>query len=286
MNLRLKQSTGKTEIGLHTGQHYEGDGEKFSMDIYRGFSFNKKGHISIASSILIREPTYRGGMYDGTVYKKIPPNSNFDDSVRIRVEDESIIAARNFDRKKVIGNIGNIQQLNAGILLNGAYKIKSNAELFGMVAFNYKKVRRESEYRFPKDSTVVNPSLYPDGFGPISTPNTKDVSAIAGIRGETKNKWYWEVSSSFGRNNLIRKISNTNNPSQSYLGKEAQTSFHPGKLIYNQLTNNINLTRKFTGLPDNITLFNIGCGAEWRWENFKTKAVILLRGMIQILHSI
>ena len=279
MNFRLKQSTGKTEIHLNNGQYYKGDGEKYSLDIYHGFLLNKKslpagrqGFISIAGSIQFRKPTYRGGRYEGTVYKTIPENASIDDSMRIRKEDDSIIAARNFDFRKVIGNIGNIQQLNAGILLNGAYKIKSNAELFGTLTFNYKKVRRESEYRFPKDSDVINFSLYPDGFGPISTPNTRDVSAITGIRGETKNKWHWELTSSFGRNKLIRHISNTNNPSQSYLGKDAQTNFHPGKLIYNQLTNNINLTKSFTGLPDNINLFNIGCGAEWRWENFRTKA--------------
>ena len=260
INLRLKKSTGKTEIRLNHGQYYKGDGDKYSLDVYRGFSLEEKGFISIAASGLFREPSYRGGIFDGKVYSND------------KTKDDSIITANNFDRRKVISNIGNIQQLNAGLLLNSEYKITNNTELFGTAAFNYKKVRRESEYRLPKDSNNVNHALYRDGFGPISTPNTRDISAIAGIRGKTKNKWQWEITSSFGRNQLISHISNTNNPSQSYLGKDAQTSFDLGKQIYNQLTNNINLSKKFTGLPNNINLLNIGCGIEWRWENFKTKA--------------
>ena len=245
LNLRLKKTIGKTEIRLHNGQYYEGDGEKYSLDFYRGFSLRKKGFISIASSTIFRKPTYRGGIYDGLIYLNFPRNpTSAADSARIREEDNIIIKSRNFDRRKIISNVGNIQQLNVGILLNGSYKITSNAEIFATLAFNDKNTRRESEYRFPKDSNVVNHVLFPDGYGPVSTHQIRDVSTIVGIKGKIKNGWRWELISSQGKNKLISQISNTNNPSQNYMGKDAQTKFKVGQQIYSRLTNNFNLSKR------------------------------------------
>ena len=45
INTRLKESTGKTSLSLHLGQHYKGDGEKFKLGIYRGFDLNKKKRV-------------------------------------------------------------------------------------------------------------------------------------------------------------------------------------------------------------------------------------------------
>ena len=59
------------------------------------------------------------------------------------------------------------------------------------------------------------------------------------------------------KNKLISQISNTNNPSQNYMGKDAQTKFKVGQQIYSRLTNNFNLSKNFAALPSNINLLNI-----------------------------
>jgi hypothetical protein len=43
---------------------------------------------------------FRGGEYKGTVYKNIPPGTSYADSIRIRIEDDSVIKARGFDRMR------------------------------------------------------------------------------------------------------------------------------------------------------------------------------------------
>ncbi len=40
-----------------------------------------------------------GGEFKGTAYKNIPPTASQIDSIRIRAQDDSIIRARNFNRR-------------------------------------------------------------------------------------------------------------------------------------------------------------------------------------------
>jgi iron complex outermembrane receptor protein len=276
INIELKQSTGHTSVRLHAGQYYKGDGEKFSFGINHGIAIGKNksaggGFLNISGDFRYRNPTYRGGEYIGSVYYDI---NRYPDSMRnsMLALDNQTIKDRNFDRKAVIGNIGNLKILTAGALVNGVYHLSHHTELFWTAAYTDRTVSREAEYRFPKFPNQVNLALYPDGFQPMSKPNTADISAIVGIRDKIKNGWHWNISSSFGNNTLTSRVSNSNNATQSHLlGKNAQTSFYRGKQIYNQLTNNINFVKSLSKLPGKMTLWSIAFGAEWRLENFQTK---------------
>ncbi|MBD0284586.1 MAG: TonB-dependent receptor [Flavisolibacter sp.] len=272
INIRLKESTGKTSIQLHTGQYYKGDGEKFSFGINRGISLNKRGFLNVSGDFRYQAPTFRGGEYQGTVYKSYPSGATRNDSILIKAQDDSIIRARGFNRRSVFENIGNSKIVRAGFLVNGGYSISNHTELFWTAAVNQRKVWRDVINRFPKNPNQVNLVLFPDGFQPKTNNNTIDVSAIAGVKGDTKNEWYWNFTSSYGQNALSSGVTNSNNASQSYLGKEAPTSFYTGKTIYQQLTNNINFTKRYTRFTGNIKSLNIAIGGEWRVENYRNSA--------------
>ena len=107
INIQLKKSTGKTSIQLHTGQFYEGDGEKLSLGINRGISLNKKGFLNFSASFRYQAPTYRGGEYSGTVYKNYPANASSADSIKTKAQDDSIVNARGYNRKSDLDNVGN-----------------------------------------------------------------------------------------------------------------------------------------------------------------------------------
>ena len=269
INIRLKESTGKTSIRFQTGQYYKGDGEKFSFGINHGFSLNKKGFVNFSADYRYQAPTFRGGEYQGTVYRNLPSGATPFDSIVVKAIDDSIINARGFNRKSVIDNIGTLKIISGGFLVNGGYSISNHTKLFWTANVNGRKVWRDGLYRFPKNPSQVNLALYPDGFQGRSNPNTLDVSAIAGIKGETKNNERWEVSSSYGKNTLSSSVKNSNNASQSYLGKEAPTSFYTGKQVYQQLTNNINFSEKYTSQAKSL---NAAVGAEWRVENYYNSA--------------
>jgi iron complex outermembrane receptor protein len=270
INIQLKETTGKTSIQLHTGQFYKGDGEKLSFGINSGISLNKKGFLNFSASYRYQAPTYRGGEYSGTVYENYPANATPSDSIAIKVRDDSMVKGKNFDRKTVADNIGNLKTISAGLLVNGGYAINNRTEVFLTASLNERKTERGGVYRFPKNPSQVNRALYPDGFQSMSKPNTTDLSVIAGIKGETK-RWHWDFSSSYGSNSVKSYIENTNNASQSSMGDDAPTSFYTGKDIYKLFTNDINFSKRYLSMPGKMKSLNIAWGAEWRVENYHTK---------------
>lgn len=268
INIRLKEKPGTTSIHLHTGQYDKSDGEKFSLGFHRGFSLGKKGFLNLSADYRYQEPAYRGGVYQGTVYTSFPSNASHEDSIRVKAIDDSLIATRGFDRQSVLDNAGTLKSVRAGALMNGTYAMHNHTEVFWTAAYNSRNVWRDAAYRFPKNPGQVNLALYPDGFQAKTKANTIDVSTITGIKGEMKNKIRWNVTSSYGNNASRYDVSNTNNPSQSFMGKAAPTSFYAGRDVYQQLTNNINLSK--TWKPVRVQSVNLAVGGEWRWENLRT----------------
>lgn len=269
INIRLKEAVGKTSFRLHTGQFYKGDGEKISFGFNRGFALNKKGFLQLSADFRYQEPTFRGGRYEGTVYRNYPANASRSDSLNIKAIDDSIVKARGFNRTAVKDNFGTLKIKSTGFLANGGYPINLHTKIFITVSASHRSVWRDDAYRFPKNPAQVNLALYPDGFQAKSHPQTVDISVIGGLKGETKNKISWAVISSYGRNAVDRKITNTNNPSQTFMGKDAPTAFYIGKQVYQQFTNNVHVTKKYI---HSTNASNLALGTEWRVENYYTKA--------------
>ena len=271
MNFQLKKTTGKTSINFHFGQQYKGDGENISFGINRGIPIGKKGFLNFSGDFRYRAPTFRGGEYTGTVYRIIPMGVSHDDSVRIKAQDDSIIHARGFSRKTPVSNDGNLRLISSGILINGGYQAANNLNFFWTGAVNYHETFYPGAYRFPKYTNQVITDLYPDGFKvKIYNPNW-DITGIAGVRGNTNKEWYWELSSVYGINTVSFEVKNTNNASQFAQGKNAQTEFHCGNLLFKQLTNNISFARNFAKEIGRLKSFNLSFGAEWRFENYQIK---------------
>ncbi|MEJ7827472.1 MAG: TonB-dependent receptor plug domain-containing protein, partial [Segetibacter sp.] len=186
INIRLKESTGKTSIRLHTGQYDKGDGEKFSFGINRGFTIHKKGFLNFSVDYRYQEPTFRGGAYQGTVYRNYPANATRNDSLVVKAIDDSIVKAKGFSRKSVIDNAGTLKISSGGFLVNGGYSLSNNTQLFWTATASERKIWRDAAYRFPKNTNQVNLALYPDGYQAKSNPKTVDISTIAGIKSSLK----------------------------------------------------------------------------------------------------
>ena len=271
INIHLKRSTGKTSVQFHTGQFYKDDGETISLGINHGIALSEKGFLNFAADFNYHNPTYRGGDYNGTVYNLIPLNATPSARDSITAVDDQKIKQQNFDRRNV-SNAGTSKFMGIGILMNGGYQLRSKTQLFWTVMLNDRKSVFTGVYVFPKNTKAVNPLLYPDGFKPRPKQTVLDISGIIGLKGETESKWNWEYSSAYGNNVGKYYAENTNNASQYYsLGKDAPTSFYTGGLVFQQLTNNINFSKNFSTGMSLVKAFNIGCGAEWRLENYQIK---------------
>jgi iron complex outermembrane receptor protein len=129
-----------------------------------------------------------------------------------------------------------------------------------------------SNYRYPKNASMVITELYPDGFRAIGSHNTRDVAVIGGIEGTTLSGWNWNASATYGGNWWYIDVHNSNNASQYLLGKNAQTSFDCGSTVFQQNTNNINFTRQFINPAKKLKLFSVSTGIEFRIENYQIRA--------------
>jgi hypothetical protein len=103
--------------------------------------------------------------------------------------DDSIISARGYDRKSHLDNVGTSKLASAGLLVNGEYPINTHLECFWTVAINGRKMELENPYKYPRDSMMINPVIYPDGFQPLGNPTIIDFSMIGGLKGSAKNNW-------------------------------------------------------------------------------------------------
>lgn len=266
INIHLKRSTDKTLVSLNTGHFYKADGENLSIGINHGIAIGKKlpgnrqGFLSFSADMRYRNPTRRGGDYSGTVYQQN------------RVIDDSIIRARNFNRG-IVSNAGTTKLNSIGISMNGGYPIIKKTELFWTAMLTDRNTFFIGSFGLPKNMRQINPLLFPDGFKPTAKQNSRDISGIAGVKGETKRQWRWEYAFSYGNNTGKYYSENTNNASQFYtLGKNAPTHFYTGRLIYQQLTNNFNFAKSLSTHFRSMKSVNLAVGAEWRREQFQMKA--------------
>ncbi len=275
INIILKKSTGKTSIQLHSGQFYPGDGFKFFAGINRGFSLGRKlpadreGFLNFSADFRHQGSTTRAGDFQGTIYKNYPQNSSRADSIAIKEEDDSIARARGFNKNHISDNNGIHKVNRAGLLVNGGYPVGGLSEIFWTGSLNYKESHGGGSYRFPKNTNQVDTFLYPNGFRPGLNGINWDFFVIAGARGESKSKWLWQLSNSYGTNVNDRHVFNSNNASLFARGRNAPTAFYLGRLVYRQYISNINFSKDLAKRNSHLRIMNIAMGAEWRMENYQ-----------------
>ena len=277
LNVRLKESTGKTIVMANTGQYFRGDGFKSWIGLYRGLllknkrlSASKSGFISFSGEIRTQDPTTRSQAYKGLVYEVYRNGMTDSERAMTRAKDDSTIQANGIDRNLFTRNIGGAKLHSFGLLVNGAYHFTNRLKTFWTATVNYKKNYWWANYRYPNDTLRTNVLLYPHGTKPINRITFWDVTTIAGIKGTTRSNWQWELSSSFGNNTNPNEVYNSNNASQQdSLGANAPTSFYLGNFVYNLFTNNLSFTKEL-GTKNNFWKLNkLVAGAEWRLENYK-----------------
>jgi iron complex outermembrane receptor protein len=113
------------------------------------------------------------------------------------------------------------------------------------------------------------PQIYPLGFLPLIEPRVVDTSLTAGARGEMAS-WFYDLSAGYGRNKFDFFVTNSLNASLGPNIPPNQTKFYAGALGDDQLTGNLDLSRRFVvGMAGPL---NVGIGAEFRRDGFEQHA--------------
>jgi iron complex outermembrane recepter protein len=138
------------------------------------------------------------------------------------------------------------------------------AYAFGTASFN--DTEGAAVYRYP-DSNQNVPSLYPDGFRPITTGRNEDIGLGTGLRHDL-GQWQLDHSLSAGLNRFDFGVENSVNPS---LGPDSPTRFDSGTFTNALVALSSEARRRFEqGLFGRPT--HVAAGVNYRFERFESES--------------
>ena len=251
------------------------DGKQFQFDISKGFSIGTKGTINFSGQYLDRGFTNRGGLdtrprlYNTSTPAMLVGETEADYQIRyagLKATDDAQAKAAGLDRNNM--RVGNSDSRNLGFFTNFNYAITPHANIYAAVGYTNKTGKAAGFYRLPAQGSQSDLNIFPNGFLPFINTNINDLSSLIGVKGEW-GKWNYDISNTFGQNDISFKIDNTINASLP-LGT-SPTSFNAGKLTFAQNTTNFDVARKFD-FTGGLTSLNMAYGLEYRQDNFQIKA--------------
>jgi len=222
------------------------DGNTFSLAGDYGFSIGDGGSLRIGGEYRSRDATNRAGIGD------LP---FFEDQTAANL---ALDPARVFSPGD--GGADDIY-----LYYNASVPV-GELEFYSFGRYSNRETEGTGFFRYPDGFTSL-PSVYPNGFRPITLGDNTDTSVSAGLRG-TNFDSDWDLSLTIGRNQFDSGVKDSANPS---LGPTSPTSFNLGGFEFLQTTLNADVVRDLE-----IDSFNgpitFAYGAELRFEDYETTA--------------
>ncbi len=257
INLILHDEPGISTF-VQGSQYYEGDGQQFQAGLRAGFNLADRGSAVLTLEYTDADLTSRSIQRpDAIAFQDANPEINVRDPVQRWGKPE----------REVVRLAGNMRY-DIGESLEG-YAFGTFGRGEGVSDFNWRNPATVSAFRTSElDPDYDLNQIYPAGFTPRFGQEDEDYALVGGVRGELNPRLSWDISGSFGRNEIDYFIRETINPS---LGSASPTSFRPGVLSQQEANLNIDFlsSMSFAGLHDDVY---IAFGAERRKETFKIRA--------------
>lgn len=138
-------------------------------------------------------------------------------------------------------------------------------ELYAFGGVSDRTTQSGAFYRRALDSRNLI-EVYPDGFLPLLTPETSDVSGYVGYRFDL-GQWQVDASTGYGESEFQYRVENSINAS---IGPSSQTEFDAGTLITDEMTATIDFSR-FVPFVNNSDL-SIAFGIGYRENSYQIRA--------------
>ena len=293
MNFMLRDSRKGGTVELRGGTYKDGGGDAYSIGGNTGLPLGQHGFVNLTGEYANSEPTDRSVQRDdaaavfaaGNTAVKNPAQKwgspDIKDDIKVWVNSgylfgggQQLYALGNYVSKTVTGGFyyrnpntrGGVFSNDGGeTLLIGDVLDSRDGVLDGSARCPVVRITGNRPDPAALARVFADPNcfsyqeLFPGGFTPQFGGDVLDYSAVAGIRGQMKNRLSWDLSAGFGSNEVDFFILNTVNAS---LGPDTPTEFDPG--LYRQEEVNVNLR---VGYPLN-TKVHLAGGLEWRDEKF------------------
>jgi iron complex outermembrane receptor protein len=285
INFVMKDDSEGGQVQVQYGQHYEGEtSTKVSGNI--GLAAGDNGFINISGEFIDNEAHSRGHLN--------PVAQTLIDS-----GVQGVGADAPFGDTPFVQTWGRPETEGVRLFVNSGFEISDTAELYARFSYGDTKGRNRFFYRHPTGhsvfasqraygdgcptcdpnaGTALEDPLIPNtqslreqgftglpaGFTPVLNGAQKDASIVMGVDGEFESGMFYDLSFSYGKNELLYNLKNTANQS---LGPGDLTTL-PQRDFFNggYEQKEVNVNADFS-LPLSDSL-HLGFGTEWREETY------------------
>ncbi|MCU1726868.1 TonB-dependent receptor [Pseudomonas sp. 7P_10.2_Bac1] len=211
---------------------------------------------------------------------ELPNDGFFNVSGDVKIQETSNVAGAVPDRTKIysgddpreFGESRNRQIM--GQPRAQTYSFAYNAELpltdaldfYSFTTFSHRDSTGFGTYRTANSAQNI-PEIYPDGFLPKFRSVEDDYQSVFGLKGKDVLGWDWDLSTSYGRNDVHYHNDDSLNAS---FGPSSPTDIDNGEAIFSQWANNLDITRSFdTGWFESP--LHVASGLEYRIDTYQIR---------------
>lgn len=258
INVILKDEPGLEGFAQY-GSYYEGDGVNYRVGGQGGLRLGEAGFLAGGAEWSSSDPTSRT--------RQRP------DAITFQAANPALIVPNPVQR----WGQPELEALRAN--LNFAYDLTPAIGAYGFATYGQGEGDSDFNWRNPSATgSVFNAStafpgfsarsIYPVGFSPLFGQEDEDYQLSAGLRGDAGDLLTWDLSASYGANQIDYRIANTINAS---LGPASPLEFNLGSLAQREFNLNADFVYKLalSGLENPL---NIAFGAERRLETYEITA--------------
>ena len=254
INIILKRNKSGGQATALYGQYGQREGHKGNFGatgeslINQGFELPNDGFFNLSGDIKIQETSnVAGAVPDRTkIYSGNDPRE-FGESRNRQIMGQPRAQTYNF-------------AYNAELPLNDAL------DFYSFSTFSHRDSTGFGTYRTANSAQNI-PEIYPDGFLPKFRSVEDDLQGVFGIKGKDVLGWDWDLSTSYGRNDVNYHNDDSLNAS---FGPASPTDIDNGEAIFSQWTNNLDINRSFdTGWFENP--LHVAGGIEYRVDGYQIR---------------
>ncbi|MPT47857.1 MAG: TonB-dependent receptor [Sphingobium sp.] len=251
INIILNQEAGFSASGQY-GQTYERDGKNGYLRLGAGVKLGDRGFIRVDGEYQKQGLAVRNFALQPD-YLSYPAIRNNDGQPVRLGSNNSLPAGASPNPKEATRNPNPWKNLGVprtetwSASLNASYELSDAVTLYGFGTYAHRTGASPQNFRLPNTIFTSNPGLlnvYPDGFTPYETIKENDFSLTGGLKGQISG-WNWDLSASYGRDDIDVGVENSANYSLTYPG--AQTDFYIGNRNYSRFTSNFDISRLIEG---------------------------------------
>ena len=242
VNLRLRQASsggaanvtyGFYDTDVNTARdkrHVSGEGV-VTVGGWQGLSLGDDGFLTLSGEYTHRNPTSRGDL---------------DPRLTVPAVDS---------------RYGDPEVGSYSFYANAGKPIGNNWQLYGWAGYQNRDSKSAAFPRIPSKVAANGlTSIYPNGFLPLIQSKSVDMTFTGGAKGEIDD-WAVNLDLSYGRNEIKLYTLHSANFS---LGTATPLSFYDGKMSYDQLVGNVDVSKQF----DVFKSLTVAFGLEGRREGY------------------